>query len=405
MALIVSQVGCASTLTTYNAKNLMADIVAKEQTTNIALEQTDIDTVTDFSFRLFGQMVSEKKNVMVSPTSVLTAMSMTGLGAKGETKKQMEQVLYGGKDIEKASNALGGWLRNLRKRTKAKFMFANSIWMKDGVVTPAKTFLQQNADYFQPEVYSAPFDSSTVTAINGWVEDKTDGMIPKIINKLKEDETMHLINAVAFQDEWKEPYEEAQMEQGKFALASGATADVTYLYSEEQAYLKDEQAVGVSKPYANGFSFVALLPKEGVSLSDYVKTLDGKKFQNLLQTAQETAVDTRIPKFKSEYSTSLKQVLLKMGIEDAFDGERADFTGIQQKEGANLLINDVSHKTYIEVDENGTKAAAVANVGMTETACALPQEKPKVELTRPFVYAIVDDSTGIPVFLGAVTNL
>ena len=116
-------------------------------------------------------------------------------------------------------------------------------------------------------------------------------------------------------------------------------------------------------------------------------------------------MDTRIPKFKSEYSTSLKQVLLKMGIEDAFDGQKADFTGIQQKVDANLLIDEVSHKTYIEVDENGTKAAAVSDVGMTEAACELPQEKPKVELTRPFVYAIVDDSTGIPVFLGAVANL
>lgn len=167
----------------------------------------------------------------------------------------------------------------------------------------------------------------------------------------------------------------------------------------EMRYLADENTTGFIKPYKEGYSFVALLPQEGMSLADYEAQLDAEKWQGLMESVSEERVYTRIPQFSTEYEAELNDVLVDMGMEDAFDEEDADFSNMLLADDT-IRIGKVVHKTYIEVDELGTKAGAVTSVSMDANS-AMPEEEPKrVYLNRPFVYVIIEDSTGLPVFIG-----
>ena len=177
--------------------------------------------------------------------------------------------------------------------------------------------------------------------------------------------------------------------------------------SAEHAYLTDGNAVGFAKPYADGaYAFVALLPNEGVSLEDYVAGLDGTGFRAMMANAQSAEVEAYLPKFEVEQSLELADVLGRMGMADAFDAGVADFSGMSDEAGERALhIDRVTHKTFISVAEQGTRAGAATSVSMRVTA-AMPDEEPKiVRLDRPFVYAIVDTQTNLPLFLGTVESL
>lgn len=178
------------------------------------------------------------------------------------------------------------------------------------------------------------------------------------------------------------------------------------MYSTEAYYLEDDSTTGFIRPYEDGYSFMALLPKEGISIEDYISHLSAEKLIGLVENAStDYEVDAAIPKFKSEYSIELKDTLQNMGMTDAFDEEQADFRGIGTSDNRNIYINMVLHKTYIEVDEQGTKAGASTVVGMVETMSLYEPEIKTVHLDRPFVYAIIDTETQMPIFLGVTESV
>ena len=355
-----------------------------------------------FAINLLQQTYQTGKNEMISPLSVLAALTMTENGANGETLTQMEQVLSGGTDRKQQGTELSSYMNSLTDTENSHLNIANSIWVKDSDSLHVNNdFLNANEQLFQAEVYQAPFDDSTLKDINTWVSNETEQMIPQILDKINSESVMYLINAVAFDAKWRVPYEKEDVTAGVFTTENGNRQDVDIMHSTESIYLEDENTTGFLRPYEEGYYFMAMLPAEGTSMEDYVNTLSAEKFKNLLENAgYNFDVDTVIPRFKSEYSVELKDTLETMGMTDAFDEEKADFSGIGSSDNGNIYISKVIHKTFIEVDEQGTKAGAATVVGMEEATSLKEPVVKTVYLDRPFVYAIIDSESELPVFLG-----
>ena len=358
---------------------------------------------SDFALTLFRKCAAmdPKKNTLVSPLSVMTALAMTANGASGETLEQMNQTLCGAMTSDELNRYLGAYLNALPSDEKAKFASANSIWLRENSLDFKKEFLQTNADYFGADVYSSRFDDKTLSDINRWVSDNTDGMIPSILNEIPADALMYLINALSLDAEWKDIYREDQIHDGEFTDIDGKTKTVSMMSAEESCYLQDGKAKGFMKPYASGYSFVAMLPDEGVSLEDYVKSMSYAEIVGQIKSKNHVPVRASIPKFSAEYSTELSRVLEQAGMPDAFDAAKADFSGMADVKPGDLFISRVIHKTAIQVDERGTKAGAATAVEMSKNAVMLNY----ILFDRPFIYMIIDNENCLPIFTGQVTHI
>ncbi|MEA5040556.1 MAG: serpin family protein [Clostridiaceae bacterium] len=398
--------GCG-TVAALSSEDLMSGVTANQVSQDVAGADSpeDAAAVADFAARLFQNSADGESNVLISPISVLYALALTVNGAKGETRAQMEQVL--GLSTEELNKYLHAYLQTLPSDEKASLSLANAIWMKeDDRLSVQPAFLQTNADWYGAGAYKAPFDDSTLKDINHWVSDHTGGMIENILDNIPKDAVLYLVNALAFDAEWADIYKEDQVRDGTFTTESGEQRDAEMMYGEEYRYLSDGMATGFLKYYAGDkYAFMAMLPNEGVTLSDYIDSLSGQGLQDILSGVQETKVRTMIPKFQSEYSVEMSDLLKAMGMTDAFDPDAADFSGMATYTDGNICISRVLHKTHIAVDERGTKAGAATVVEMVgETA--MPAEEPKtVYLDRPFVYLLIDCEKGLPLFIGTMTDV
>ena len=352
------------------------------------------------------QDVNEKieagKNVLVSPLSVISALAMTAGGAKEETLAQMEEVF--GMSVPELSAFLSDYQAGLPAGENYKLSIANGIWFTDDErFTVEPDFLQTCADSFGAAARKAPFDDSTLKEINQWVKDNTDGMIVEILDEIPADAVMYLVNALAFDAEWERIYRDYEVREGEFTKANGTVQQTEMMYSEESQYLEDENATGFLKYYADRkYAYAALLPKEGMSVAEYVATLDGGKLLDILANPMQFQVNAAIPKYENEYSADLSDTLQHMGMPDAFDMGKADFSGIGYSTAGNIFISRVLHKTYIAVDERGTKAGASTAVEMKDECAMMEDYIRTVYLNRPFLYLIIDCESNLPVFIGTV---
>ena len=359
----------------------------------------------DWAVRLFRQVYQDEKSqktLLISPLSVMTALAMTANGAKGNSLKEMETALGGSLSLETLNAYLHSYLKNLPSSEKAEFSFANGIWFKDQAdFVVEQDFLQKNVNYYEAAIRKAPFDDSTVQEINQWVAMHTKNMIPSLLSSLSDSDRMVLINALAFDAKWEQPFEVYGSNLAPFTNLEGKETEADYLSGEVYSYLENESCTGFMKSYeGDGYRFVALLPKNEKGFDDFVAGLDGAALKSLLAGVSEELVRIRLPRFSYDYSASLSQTLSALGIRDAFNPAAADFTRISQTP---LAISDVIHKTHIDLDSEGTRAAAVTAVIVAATGI-LPQPPKEVNLDRPFVYMIVDTATNLPVFIGTVTG-
>ena len=384
------------------SRDLMSTVKANDVTPASDLASSS-ETFTDFAVRLFKECEASGDNTLISPLSVLCALSMTANGARGETLEEMENVL--GMNRDELNKYVYTYMGILTSTEDYKLSLANSIWFTDDdSFTVNEDFLQTNADYYKADIYQAPFDDSTKKDINDWVNNKTDGMIEDIIDKIPDNAVMYLVNALAFDAKWNEIYEEGQIRDGIFTAEDGEEIDVEMMYSDENIYLEDESSVGFAKYYKGGkYAFAALLPNEGVSISDYVSSLTGEKLYSLLSGSRSTAVSAAIPKFESKYNTEMSEALKAMGMPSAFTD--ADFNDLGVCAEGPISISRVIHKTYISLNESGTKAGAATAVEMVAESCSEPAAETKtVYLDRPFVYMLIDTETNIPFFIGTMMN-
>ena len=383
-----------------SAKNLIDGIPVD---TGVMVKDPDAAFIAeqmDFSVELLKK-VSQKdagQNVLVSPVSVAMALAMTANGAGGRTAQEMLSLL-GGHSIEDLNAYWFAWRTDLSGKEQGTVKIANSIWMRD--VTGFKveeSFLQTNVQYYNSEVYSAPFDSATVRDINQWVGEHTDGMIDHLVDDLSEEARMMLINALAFEAEWQVPYQDYQVTADWFTNAAGERQKADFMRSSQGIYLEDDGAIGILRNYKGGkYSFGALMPED---LDAYLADFSGEKLQNVLQNTKDGDVRAYLPKFKVEYSVGMNDLLKELGMTTAF-GPGADLTKMGNQD---LRIDQVLHKTYIEVDVWGTKAAAVTS--MMASGTSAPTVEPKtIRLDRPFIYFIIDNETNLPLFIGTLNTL
>lgn len=404
-ALIISMAGVltACEVASANSVDLMQGIRANEVSADVDLTGSGAVAVTDFAARLFRSSAMAGENTLISPLSVLYALAMTANGATGEARAQMEDVL--GMPVEELNKYLHAYLEQLPQGDKYQLSIANAVWFKDvESFTVNQDFLQINADYYGAGIYKAPFDKGTCQDINDWVSKHTDKMIDGIIDEIPGDAVMYLVNALAFDAEWATIYKETQIREGTFTSEAGEEQQADFMYSTLHEYLEDELATGFVKEYAAGkYAFVAMLPKEGVSVAEYVQSLTGEHLQKLLEEPQKMEVRTSLPKFKAEYEADLSEVLKTMGMMHPF------VSGLEgvgtSTEDIHIAISRVLHKTFIAVDEKGTKAGAATAVEMAPGSEPFPEEYKVVYLDRPFMYLIVDREANIPIFIGTVMDI
>ena len=365
----------------------------------------------DFAVRLL-KASQDQNGRLISPLSVMTALQMVANGAKEETLRQFENLFGGKMDTKTLNQELFNYYQSLAKSAgpDARVEAANAVWMtNDENFKVAEEFIRVISNTFDAQLAQASFtDPKTVDAINDWCFKHTDGMIPKILNygdvSENDDTLMVLLNAILFDALWSIPYEENRCYEGTFTTGQGVYKNVTMMYGEEHRYIKGDRETGFIKYYKGGYAFVALLPEKGMSLENYLTMLDGTRFTELLDGVQKRSVDTGLPKFSFDWSDSLKETLKDLGLTDCFDRSRSDLSGIGNYYDLRLYANNVIHKTHIEVDESGTRAAAVTAVVVDAVESAVQEDNPRVILNRPFVYAIVDTANMLPVFIGTVTN-
>lgn len=405
-ALVLPLLGCASQTPneTIGAVNLLEDITPDTLGHDVEYDPTPGSSgVPGFGVRLFQNSLVPGENTLISPISVLFALAMTANGAKGETLEQMEAVL--GMPV----SALNPYLEDFAAQVAEKqgsLKLANSIWFTDDKrFTVEKPFLQTVANYYDADIYQVPFDDVTCRDINSWVNKKTDGMIPEILDQIPQEAVMYLVNALAFEAKWPQPYEESQVLDGEFTKENGEKLEVEMLHGEESLYLELGNSTGFMKLYKGGdYAFVALLPTEG-TVAELVATLDGTQLVQLLENPTETTVLTAIPKFETGYSAEMSEILQNMGMTHAFNGTLADFSGLGSSIAGNIFISRVLHKTYLSLGEQGTKAGAATLVEMRDECAVLyPQDTKTVVLDRPFVYMIVDTDSWTPLFMGTMMD-
>jgi len=398
--------GCGKTVGKVHNKGVksgavrdLTEGISKNESASKAPDDEFKAAASSFAAELFKDNYSKGKTTLVSPLSVLTALALVQNGAQGNTLAQFEQAL-GGLDRDTLNAYMRAYCDFLTESDELKI--ANSVWTDSGAEAK-RAFLQKAVDSYSAQLFSAPLsDPKTVESINSWVKKNTDGMIPKIIEKADRYAVMMLVNAIAFDAKWETPYKRSDIERLEFTSYSGSKKKTDFMCSTENIYLKDGGAVGFMKPYKNGrFAFAALLPDENTGIDDYVASLSGDKLMKIFSSAKRgNEVNVKMPKFRAEYSTQLIDTLKKMGVKDAFDNKTADFSSLVENRDA--YIATVVHKTFIEVDEKGTRAAASTLVGADTMSLMEPYS---VCLNRPFVYMIVDTETNLPLFIGVQTEI
>ena len=370
------------------------------------LKSLEVLSATDrFGWDLFKTVNSDAdpgKNVVISSLSVAQALGMTTNGAAGETLDQMLAVMDFG-DVTTMNEAF----KNIREvlhsaDSKVEIEVANSVWYKESL--PAKkSFSETVKEYYGAAFRGVDFSDKegAKELINGWVNEKTRGKIPEIIDEISDQQYMFLVNAVYFLGKWQFQFQESATKDESFKLSDGSTVQVPMMNQEQDLpYYADEELRAVKLPYGNGsFYMIVALPSGEASVNDLVNNMTSEKWASILENMNEQSIGLFMPRFEVECKYFLNDPLITMGMELPFSEFDADFSNMID---APVFISKVNHKTYIKVDEEGTEAAAATSVGMEFTSV---NPGPMVfRVDRPFFFAIAEKESGAILFSGKIEN-
>jgi len=368
-----------------------------------------INTSNSFGFDFFkkvNEISGSDKNLMVSPLSVSMALGMTRNGAAGSTLEAMTNTLgFAGMSETEINESYKYIIETFNGLDpKVKLQIANSIWYHK-TFSVEQPFVLANQQYFNASVTSLDFSSPTAAdIINEWVNEKTNQLIPKIIDQIPGDAVMYLVNAVYFKGQWRYQFEKGKTVQKPFHIYDGTEVQVpTMTQHEKHPFYKGPGFAAIELPYNQGnYVMSVLLPDEGKTVNDVVAQLSQANWNTWSGQFSEKDIQLQLPKFKYQYyENQMKPILSDMGMGVAFDSDKADFTRINANGG--LYISRVMHKTYIETNEEGTEAAAVTAVEVGVTSVG-PDQPYYFTIDRPFVYFIREKSTGTILFIGTVMN-
>ncbi len=362
-----------------------------------------IDGVNGMGIELLNRLYAdmEGENFMISPASISLALSMIANGAEGETREEMQEALHLGdlnmSDLNAAQKDLMSILLNPDNSEKVVVEIANALWAREGL-SLKESFLDACREYYRAETQYLDFnDPESVDIINDWVNTETHGMIPTIIDEpIDGDTVLYLMNTLFFDGKWTEPFDPDKTYEETFTKADGSTAPVQMMSGEQDVMVyhdPDGKADVFSKAFGDNERLEMLFIRPQGDLSAYIQGLTVEKLNRIAAQLAPENIQVGIPRFSYDTAMTLKDVLAAMGMERAFSGA-AQFGHMSDEE---LYLDDVRHKTRIEVKEEGAKAAAVTSVEMRLTSAAMP-----LILDSPFLYMIRDAQTGAVLFMGVV---
>ncbi|MEO8622344.1 MAG: serpin family protein [bacterium] len=369
-----------------------------------AAEQTLVSSANDFSFALFRQVVAANKdsNIFISPLSASMALGMTMNGASGTTHDQMRTALAFGTStdsvINESYNGLIGLLRGLDPTVDVRI--ANSIWY-ERTLPVNQTFIDDSKRWFDAKVSALDFaQPSSATTINDWVSTATSGKIPRIIDDIRSDQVMFLINAIYYKGNWRDKFDAAQTKDTVFFGVSGNQPMRLMHRHGALNFLFTQQFAAVDLPYGNSaFSMTVLLPNQGTSIDQLASSLQSGAWASWMSGFHEITTDVWLPKLKLEWERTLNDDLKTLGLRDAFEPNAADFTRMSPA-GRGLYIDKVKQKTYVDINEEGTEAAAVTSVGISTVS--LP---PSLRVDRPYIFVIRERLSGTIMFMGKIVRM
>ena len=382
-------------------------------------EKIDLEgTINDFGFSMLNQL-DKGENIMISPYSIMMAMSMLDNAADGESKAQIEKVL-GIMDLDQwnkdFSEQYKTYMNQPESMYKATLRSANSIWKNDQYFSfdsqVQKDYLGKMSEWYGAEEKSMDFNNGNPKdQINSWVDEKTEGMIKKLYqDEIDIRKEAILLNAVYFEGRWSDDFRKENTHKEEF-YGKKETTKVEMMHREQCNYkYKESGNLTVAEFPFKGNEIVMdiVLAKDNASTIEEFGKLSNKKKADLFKSLdykENATLNVSIPKFKMTYGTqSLKETLQKMGITTVFDAEQASLPGLKGDNIDNMFVDDVLHQTAIEVDENGVKAAA-ATATIIEAGCAVPQEQIEFNVNKPFVYVIRDKNTNVIYFMGQIEDL
>lgn len=361
-----------------------------------------------FGLKLFSEIAkkhSSDENIFISPASVAIALAMAYNGASGATQQAMAKTLelqgMSVQEINSAYATLKAILEN--PDPQVQLTIANSLWVNQ-TASLEPSFLQNTEDFYTAQVRKLDFaNPASPQTINKWVENSTRGKINKIVEQIPPDQLLLLINAIYFKGQWSKQFDKSQTALHPFTSISGEqTQHPMMSQTGEFRYYENHQFQAVSLPYGEDgkVSFYIFLPKPESNLQTFYQNLNFENWEKWMSQLRNQDGFIRLPRFKTEFNISLNDALKALGMAEAFSNE-ANFSAM----GQNLKISEVKHKTFVEVNEEGTEAAATTAVGMVPTSFRPQQEPFRMIVDRPFLSVIRDNQTGSILFMGAITNL
>lgn len=362
----------------------------------------------EFGFELLRQVHSGAEpgqNLFISPLSVAMALGMAYNGAVGETEAALRETLGLG---EVSAAEMGAAYRTLMKRlleldAAVEFLPANSIWYREGFEVRAE-FVQQNRDDYEAEVRALDFNSpDAAPTINRWVEEKTKGLIDEIVQPPIDPLMMlYLVNAIYFKGQWTDPFQPELTGPRPFTLADGTTKQVptmAFAAPRPVGYFRANGVEALELTYGDSdFVMTIVMPEDPSGIGELVASLTPERWSAIVGGLEVSTYEVYMPKFKMEYEITLNDALRALGMDVAFDPARADFSGMGRASRP-LYISEVKHKTYVDVNEEGTEAAAVTGIGVRVTS--VPR---RITVNRPFVFAIRERASRAVLFLGVMMD-
>lgn len=397
--LIAAMASCGTTRNKVDATTQAGDL--ENSITDIAITDNAVAASNSFWGELLGEACREmdKENICLSPLSAQFAMAMVAGGAEGKTRTEILNTMQLGDSANIKGRRL---LNDIAEKTvwneHGDVRIANSIWIKEGFEVKQK-FVETNKEYFDALVESAEFNQETVKRVNDWCNENTNGKIPTILDRFTESDRMLLINALYLKAAWSKPFKEENTTEEIFTTEKGEEIKApTMMMRSNEPFYSDDMVSMVSKRLQGGYTMLFILPGKGVKCDEAAEYV-AKDFDTLLKNMEVRNVTLSLPKFTTDFSVSLKPILANLGISRAFGG-KAQFGGISDEP---LYISDVIQKTYINVNEKGTEAAAVT-VAVTGLLSMRPPKVEIITFDRPFIYAIIKDNGNHVLFAGKVGN-
>jgi serine protease inhibitor len=400
-SLLVFMIGCQT------EKNTGGLEISKDVTFGEKDYGKIVSSANELGFKLLKEVeADENNNIFISPTSLFMALSMIYNGADGVTKEEIARVLHSeGIDVEELNKANASMMSVLNKEVEdIQLNIANSIWLNDKF-TFQKDFANSNKNYFNAEIAEIDIaDSKSPEQINNWVKEATNGKIEKIVDSsLDANLVAVLINAIYFKGTWTHEFDKNETDARPFHVRDGSVKIVPLMaMTEEFSYLENEKFQAITLPYGDGeMSMKVFLPKENSSLEEFKTMLTSENWAAWQKEFEVEKGTILLPKFQLEFEASLNEALKSLGMATAFD-ENANFTKMINEDD-HVSITNVKQKTFIEVNEEGTEAAAVTGIEMGITSAPINQPF-HMEVNRPFFFAITEDATDTILFMGSISN-